>query len=454
MSTAAASPNPVDRDGPLTYTIVTRSHFHLAAALEAQFRDENPTGRFCIVVADADDPATGSPIWDWLAPVHQTWRAASGDDSGQKQRSLLSARQIIADDFWSLAFQYLPLELTCCLKGRVAAGWLARGERRLLYLDADTQIFTSSAACLSPLGSTGGILLTPHFRSPLPADGHYPNRVDLLRSGVFNAGVFGVAQAAESADEVAAFLAWWNACTARDCLVDPHNGLFVDQRWLDTAPALFPGLKISTHWGLNVGYWNLHDRELHQTPQGIQVRPQRSELNLPRPGDESAVQPLQVFHFSGAERVDGEGRSAQHRLSRHQNRHTLNSQPVVARLLHAYLDAWDRHAWRHYAGIPFAYAHLPGGIPVPLAWREAYRQNLCGVRDLGANPFAVFDEPSGRARMRKATQPESLKSGRFQFHLEGLQARLARLQRRLDREPWRRLVRVTRHWKNQWLKRT
>jgi len=453
MSGMGDIPATVGSPEPLTYTIVTRNHFHLAAALEEQFRQSNPVGRFAVVVVDADDPYSAVPNWDWLAPVHQAWQPALGDLKFRGPRSLVSGRQVVAEDYWSLAFQYLPLELTCCLKGRVAAALLAAGEQKLLYLDADTRIFDRSENCLSPLLSSGGVLLTPHLRSRLPADGCYPSNVEILRSGSFNAGVLGFVQTTDSSPAIHKFLTWWNTCTARDCVVDPHNGLFVDQRWLDAAPALFPWLGISQHLGLNVGYWNLHEREIRSSSRGWEVQSQIAEGDRFLSSDSADVQPLQVFHFSGASPVDAEGQCSRHRLSRYQNRHSLPTHPRVAELLEAYFDSWFNHDWQHYASLPYAYDALPTGDKIPIAWREAYRQNLCGVQTLGTNPFVTFSSASNQARLQTAIQPQFLKTGRFQFHLDALQARIDRLKRRLDRRPWRRLLQTTRQWKNRWLKK-
>ena len=40
------------------------------------------------------------------------------------------------------------------------------------------------------------------------------------------------------------------------------EGLFVDQRWVDLVPALFDDYVVMKRAGLNVAYWNLHERSI------------------------------------------------------------------------------------------------------------------------------------------------------------------------------------------------
>ncbi|MDP1561037.1 MAG: hypothetical protein Q8M16_06545 [Pirellulaceae bacterium] len=439
----------------LAYTIVTRNHFFLAAALAENFRQFNPAGRFLIVVADADAPATQEPAWDWLAPQHREWLSHAAIKPNFGLENLCSARQICPNEFWQLAFQYTPLELTCCLKGRVADSLIQLGETQLLYLDADTRIFDSVENCLAPLQPAGGVLLTPHLQSPLPLDRYYPNNVDLLRSGVFNGGVLGFVEQTERPKQVQGFLDWWNQCNLHDCIVDPHQGLFVDQRWLDQAPAYFSSVKISRHLGLNVGYWNLHDRRLARTGERWTVR-SWSAGRAAAPDvmvEPDTWEPLQVFHFSGAARVASNGDCSCHRLSRHQNRHGLTTFREVELLTKAYLASWVSHNWLTYQAIPYAYNHLLNGEEISSRWREAYRLNSGHIRESAENPFVKFSDSAALARLEAASCIKNLKSGRFQYHLDGLQARIENLKDRLDQLPWRRLVRATQQIQKRWFKR-
>lgn len=496
---------------PLAFTIVTRSHFHLAAAWVEQLQRVDPTGRALVVVADADDPISQQPNWDWLADCHGSWRSLADEteqpESMQTGSILLrSARQLVPDHHWGSAFQYTPLEWTCCLKGRVAAALWERGERHVLYADADAWLFDSITHCLAPIAEFGGILLTPHLQHPLPVDGCYPTNLDLLRAGTFNAGVIGwsggnappqitsrvtlsqdgshktvVEQSTNGAiaHEIPTFLQWWNGCNEQNCIVDPGLGLFVDQRWLDQAPGLFQSIVISRHPGLNVGYWNLHDRSVHHHDNRWWVAQDASHCDTSNrdtsnrdtsnrdtsPCDTSnrgrdtsrsiaseRAQPLQVFHFSGAARQAADGTRADHRLSRHQNRHALPVHSGLATLVQAYLSAWTKHASDHYARLPYAYELLNHGVPIAPEWRDAYRLNAGALRAT-AQPFAAFGTAEGVERLRQAASPPNLPTGRLQHQIDALHAKIDQLRYRLDRLPWRRLANAAKRWRHRWLRK-
>lgn len=521
MSSAAGDGAPASRSAiegaaPLAFTIVTRSHFHLAAAWVEQLQRVDPTGRALVVVADADDPISQQPNWDWLAECHVSWRSLTNETHQscwmQSGAILLrSARQLAPDHHWRSAFQYTPLELTCYLKGRVAAALWERGERHVLYADADAWLFDSITHCLAPIAESGGILLTPHLQHPLPVDGCYPTNLDLLRAGTFNAGVIGwsggnappqttscvpLSQAGSHksvveqstngaiAHEIPAFLQWWNGCNEKHCIVDPGLGLFVDQRWLDHAPGLFQSVVISRHLGLNVGYWNLHDRSVHHRDNRWWVAQDTSNCatsnrdtypcdtfpcdtyprgnsprgNSPRgavmsrPITSERAQPLQVFHFSGAARHAADGAPADHRLSRHQNRHALPVHSGLATLVQAYLSAWTQHAEDHYTRLPYAYGLLNHGVPIAPEWRDAYRLNACDLRETEL-PFAAFGTAEGVEQLRQAASPPNLPPGRLQHQIDALHAKIDQLKQRLDRLPWRRLANAAKRWRHRWLRK-
>ncbi len=409
---------------------------------------------------------------------------------------LRSARQLAPDHHWRAAFQYTPLELTCCLKGRVAAALWEQGEREVLYADADAWLFDSVTHCLAPIAESGGILLTPHLQHPLPVDGCYPTNLDLLRAGTFNAGVIGwsgggvprqaTARVTLSLDrspktvveqstnvtiahEIPAFLQWWNGCNEQHCIVDPGLGLFVDQRWLDQAPAMFQSIVISRHMGLNVGYWNLHDRSVHHRDNRWWVAQDASHCDTfnrdtfnrdtsPRGTVTSQsvaserAQPLQVFHFSGAARQAADGTRADHRLSRHQNRHALPAHSGLATLVEAYLSAWTEHAADHYTRLPYAYGLLNHGVLIAPEWRDAYRLNACDLRET-EQPFAAFGTAGGVERLRQAACPPNLPTGRLQHQIDALHAKIDQLKHRLDRLPWRRLANAAKRWRHRWLRK-
>ncbi|HIH2744748.1 hypothetical protein L3V59_03760 [Burkholderia aenigmatica] len=177
----------------------------------------------------------------------------------------------------SLTRRYTPAEVCWALKPHLLA-WTLGFAQQSFYFDGDILVTGGFAPLAAELGDDN-LLLTPHY---LTGFSHTPfgvNALSLLRGGVFNAGFIGL----NSTDVSRQFLSWWAERVGRFGRNDPDNGMCGDQRWLDLAPTLFDGVKVSRHRGLNVGYWNLHERTIVRCDDRYWV-------------DDD---PLVFFHFSG-----------------------------------------------------------------------------------------------------------------------------------------------------------
>ena len=88
--------------------------------------------------------------------------------------------------------------------------------------------------------------MTPHLTAPMPRDGHRPSETDILIAGSYNLGFVGVADTATTRR----MLAWWQRRCAELCIVRLPEGLFVDQKWMDLVPVLFPDVTVVTSLGM------------------------------------------------------------------------------------------------------------------------------------------------------------------------------------------------------------
>ncbi len=171
-------------------------------------------------------------------------------------------------------FKYTRLEASTALKPLFLSWLLEReGARRVIYLDPDIELY----ARLDPVEEAlerRPYVLTPHLLRP-----DSPGQSEILRCGAFNLGFF----AARPAPVTEALLGWWAQKTCAEGFVDFERGLFVDQRWMDLAPALFPEAGILRDAGCNVAWWNLAERNLSAEAGGFRAG--------------GAV--LRFFHFSG-----------------------------------------------------------------------------------------------------------------------------------------------------------
>ena len=326
-------------------TIVARNYLPYARVLAETLRAPHPDSRLTVLVIDG--PADPSDCRLFRALAFEDLVA----DPAERQR---------------LAFMYNVTELSTALKPLLFRRLLNEGAESVLFFDPDIQVF-DSVADLWSLARDRGIALTPHVLSPIPDDGLGVSDLYVSRAGQYNLGFLGLGAGED------AFLEWWWGRLRRHCVSAPEAGMFVDQRWVDFVPSLFPRHAIVRDPGCNVAYWNLHEREVAR-------RDGRLEAN---------GQPLRFFHFSGLEP------SASHLLSKHQGpnpRILLSERPVVRELCEDYV-ARLRRCGQQPIMAAYGYGALPDGTPIDLTMRRLYREALVEAEQHGdALPPLPFDE--------------------------------------------------------------
>jgi hypothetical protein len=123
-------------------------------------------------------------------------------------------------------------------------------------------------------------VVTPHVAMPLRYEAGIFTELNVLRTGLYNAGFFGVNRSAETFE----FLSWWEERLKHHCFNDAAHGLFVDQLWLDLAPLYFRTTYILYDPGYNLAYWNFSERRLTRKDENFVV---------------NEIHPLTFFHYSG-----------------------------------------------------------------------------------------------------------------------------------------------------------
>jgi glycosyltransferase involved in cell wall biosynthesis len=348
-NTSAAYVAP--RESPLTeatrvFTIVARNYLAYARVLAASLARHNPGTRLQVVILD--DP-------DRTVPREPSFDIIRADELPFDPPS----------DFHTMAAIYDVTELATAVKPSVFAYLFGRGASVAIYLDPDTEVF-DSLGCLEPLARAHGMLLTPHVTEPLPQDGKRPDERDLLLAGIYNLGFLAL-----SAGAAKMFLPWWRERLRRNCLNDPAGGLFVDQRWIDFAPALFePGILKDP--GYNVAYWNLPHRVL--TRDGGRIL--------------ANERPLRFFHFSGF------SPRAPHLLSKHQDaspRIRVSDAPLLAELCQRYAAALENAGFEECSALPYGFAKTAGGLPLDARARKVLRRTY--LDDEAAGRVPSFPNP-------------------------------------------------------------
>ena len=241
--------------------------------------------------------------------------------------------------------QYDVLEFATSVKPALLRSLLAEGYERVTYLDPDIEVHHDFSLLLD---DAADVSLTPHLLSEAPDDGQSPNSYDILIAGKYNLGFISVRPGADD------FLKWWGGHLQFNCRDEVATGRFTDQRIMDLAP-LKAKVQELENPGLNVAYWNLHERQVAASSSGWQVHFRESSV------------PLYFFHFSGFRT------SSASSLSVHATRPILGTR-VPWDFVRRYEGALDTAL---KASLPQdALLGVQGSGEIPDFWRRCIRQEM------------------------------------------------------------------------------
>jgi glycosyltransferase involved in cell wall biosynthesis len=327
-------------------TIVSNNYLALAQVFAASYKRHHPGAEVYVCIADRPDPAVE---YDRL-PFVPVFAADLGIPA-----------------FENFAFRYDILELNTAVKPFLLAHLRDKyGLDRVLYFDPDILVL-DPVTPLERLLDEHPAVLIPHITRGID-DGLLPPERMILMAGVYNLGFLGLRLDQSTAE----FLSWWQDRLYRFCVNDIHNGVFVDQSWMDLAPAFLDDVAIVRDPIYNVAYWNL---------------PQRRTA---RDGDRYTAEgrPIGFFHFSG---IDFDNLEA---ISKHQNRISLSTRPELRPLFESYRRLVREAGHAQLVGIPYGFRSFPGtDIAVPwVARRLLQRMDPKGRR--WANPYDIYTRDS------------------------------------------------------------
>ena len=156
--------------------------------------------------------------------------------------------------FEEMSERYTHEELLADCKPFFAEYFLQKAEK-LIFIDCTSVIF-QSISFVSDILDQSNIILTPQL---LFANVH-PDEKQILNSGIYHSGFIGL----KNSDETTKFLKWWGECTRTKGFRNMCKGLNADQLWLEHVPAMYEGVQILKEAGVNIGYWNLPERNINQ----------------------------------------------------------------------------------------------------------------------------------------------------------------------------------------------
>ncbi len=314
-------------------TIIAKNYVAHARVLAESFRSVDPEGSCSVLVIDDFD--------DYLDPAGEPFE-------------LIRIDQIGLPDAEQMAASYDVVEFSTAVKPWLLKHLLQQpGVEAITYLDPDIRV-AASLAEIDRRAKQHGVVLTPHFTAPLPRDGLKPSDEDILIAGAYNLGFIALG-AGDTADSL---LDWWAERLEQHCVIDPESGYFVDQRWIDLVPGLWPDLNVLRDPGFNVAYWNLPARRFESAAQDGEYRVDG--------------EPLRFFHFSGFDpRKPGV-------LSRHQNRIDVSRSPALTQICAEYAAALLDHGYSEAKDWPYGWDLLPNGVrldrPARLLHRRAVQE--------------------------------------------------------------------------------
>jgi hypothetical protein len=193
-------------------------------------------------------------------------------------------------------------------------------------------------------------------------DGKCPSDIELLRFGAFNLGFIGV----RKCEEAFQFLDWWSKRCLAFGFYEPQIGLAVDQKWMDLSPAFFPNMKILRDPGLNVAFWNLHERVVSSHDGDWLV---------------NGRYPLRFFHFSSF------NPNSPHAIAHKQSRFETESRPDLHVLLDSYARALRENDDESYSSCNYSFGFFEDGLYVTPSLRRFYAA-LESQFPLSENPFS------------------------------------------------------------------
>ena len=294
------------------FTICSRNYLAYALTLQQSLKRHAPDSPFFIYLADA-------PL----------------DPSEAPDANIIPASEIGLPDRLDMAFRYTVMEFNTAIKADCFLDLLTRrGFEAAIYLDPDIQVFAPLSEVHAALASGASAVLTPHLLEPLPAGAH-PDEAEIMKSGVFNLGFAAFASTPESL----AFIRWWASKLHTECYSAPEKGLFVDQKFVDLAPAFIERLIVLRHPGYNVAYWNTASRSVAGTRGSFTVN----------------GAPLVFFHFSGVVP------SKPDVYSKHLGGRQQDVAPAIMQLVRLYLSELAAQGYAKWSATPYAYARFRDG---------------------------------------------------------------------------------------------
>lgn len=326
------------------FTICAKNYLAQALTLKESFLKHNPSLNFFIFLADKID---GVEDVDGVLALDKSW----------------------IPDWVNMAFKYDVIEFNTSIKPFCFGKLFKDGYEKVIYLDPDIYV-TRPLNFIYECLNDKSVVLTPHY---CDIEEHFDGAVS---EETFNkVGIYNLGFCALKNDKVGQEIAkWWQNRLQYKCYSQSSEGLFVDQKWIDYIPGFFPDATcVSSHHGMNVAIWNLHERELFiDDRQGYMIRRKMT-------GDEF---PLLFFHFSGFDPFETTI------INRRHPQFNVTTYPSFKPIIEEYRERVYANGYDRFSKMKYGFNHYSdGGVITPLQ-RRMFRVYL-NEHKVEFNPFEI-----------------------------------------------------------------
>jgi hypothetical protein len=326
------------------FTICAKNYLAQALTLRESFLKHNPSLNFFIFLADKID---GVEDVDGIVALDKSW----------------------IPDWVNMAFKYDVIEFNTSIKPFCFGKLFKEGYEKVIYLDPDIYV-TRSLDYIYECLNNKSVVLTPHY---CDIEEHFDGAVS---EETFNkVGIYNLGFCALKNDKVGQEIAkWWQNRLQYKCYSQSSEGLFVDQKWMDYIPGFFPDATcVSSHHGMNVAIWNLHERELFiDEKQGYMIRRKTT-------GDEF---PLLFFHFSGFDPFETTV------INRRHPQFNVTTYPSFKPIIEEYRERVYANGYDRFSKMTYGFNHYFDGSVITPLQRRIFRVYL-NDHKVEFNPFEI-----------------------------------------------------------------
>lgn len=225
----------------IIFTICAKNYLASAISLKNSVEKTNSESLFYIILADEQDGLADTVI---------------------QENNIILARSIGINKYDEMAFKYDVVEFNTSVKP-FAFRYFQNKENieKIMYLDPDIYVYENLNEIWKRL-DTYAIVLTPHVVDGVRRIQNNKLDATFLQYGIYNLGFVAIS----SSEEGRNIIDWWCNRLEEYCYME--TPYFVDQKWMDYIPALFPDVFIERSKKYNMAWWNFSERVMSQQEKG------------------------------------------------------------------------------------------------------------------------------------------------------------------------------------------